>query len=215
MRRVRSKDTKPELFVRRLVSGMGFRYRLNSKTLPGHPDLVFSRLKRVIFVHGCFWHGHACEGADLPASILEYWNGKRLRNLARDRRTQRQLRRAGWKSLVKLEGRWKQDNRNRFWWEDPWNNCPCERNPYWQDYTFQSLTLKDCNDLVLIVLLKHSMLSDRRWGFDPHRWRTIETNLIHYFQTTGKDGIKDQRGSIAKLYSVLSVAWVWETLQTY
>ena len=103
MRHVRSKDTKPEIFVSRLVSGMGFHYRRNSKTLSGHPDLVFSRLKKVIFVHGCFWHGHDCKAADLPASNLEYWNGKRLRNVARDRRIQRELRQAAWKSLVVWE----------------------------------------------------------------------------------------------------------------
>ena len=72
MRRVRSKDTKPEIFIRRLVSDMGFRYRLNSDLLPGHPDLVFSRLHKVIFVHGCFWHGHSCKAGTFPASNRLY-----------------------------------------------------------------------------------------------------------------------------------------------
>ncbi|MGA2983705.1 MAG: DNA mismatch endonuclease Vsr [Terriglobia bacterium] len=103
MRRVRSRDTKPELFIRQLVSEMGFRYRLNSKTLPGHPDLVFRRLHKVIFVHGCFWHLHSCEAANQPASNRAYWEEKRLRNVARDRRAQAKLRRSGWKSLVVWE----------------------------------------------------------------------------------------------------------------
>ena len=103
MRRVRSKGTTPELLVRKVVTRMGFRYRLNLKTLPGHPDLVFSRLHRVIFVHGCFWHGHSCKAADLPASNRGYWETKRLRNVARDRRARRELSQHGWKSLVVWE----------------------------------------------------------------------------------------------------------------
>jgi DNA mismatch endonuclease (patch repair protein) len=103
MRRVRSKDTKPELFIRRLVSRMGYRYGVHSDRLPGHPDLVFSRLHKVIFVHGCFWHGHSCNGAALPSSNREYWMRKRLRNVTRDRRARRELRRAGWRSLVVWE----------------------------------------------------------------------------------------------------------------
>ncbi|MCL5006412.1 MAG: DNA mismatch endonuclease Vsr [Acidobacteria bacterium] len=103
MRRVRSKDTKPERFVRRLVSGMGFRYRLHSENLPGHPDLVFGRLHKVIFVHGCFWHGHSCRAGALPASNREYWENKREKNLARDERARRELKRVGWKSLVVWE----------------------------------------------------------------------------------------------------------------
>ncbi|MGO8736776.1 MAG: very short patch repair endonuclease [Terriglobia bacterium] len=103
MRRVRSHDTKPELFVRQVVSAMGYRYRLNSKTLPGHPDLVFRRSHKVIFVHGCFWHVHSCDAAKQPASNRAYWERKRLRNVARDRRVRGQLRRSGWKSLVVWE----------------------------------------------------------------------------------------------------------------
>ncbi|MGH9446455.1 MAG: very short patch repair endonuclease [Terriglobia bacterium] len=103
MRRVRSKDTKPEIIVRRLVSFMGFRYRLHSKVLSSHPDLVFNRLRKVIFVHGCFWHGHSCRAAQLPASNQAYWKVKRARNTARDRRVQRELNRHGWKCLVVWE----------------------------------------------------------------------------------------------------------------
>jgi DNA mismatch endonuclease, patch repair protein len=103
MRRIQSKGTTPELLVRRLVSGLGYRYGLNSEKLPGHPDLVFSRLRKVIFVHGCFWHGHSCKAADLPASNREYWETKRSRNVARDGRARRELSRHGWKSLVVWE----------------------------------------------------------------------------------------------------------------
>jgi len=109
MRRVRSKHTKPELLVREIVSSMGFRYRLHSETISGHPDLAFSRLHKVIFVHGCFWHGHRCPAGALPASNTEYWNVKRNKNLARDKRTQQALRRAGWKSLVIWECQVKTD----------------------------------------------------------------------------------------------------------
>ncbi|MGA2987636.1 MAG: DNA mismatch endonuclease Vsr [Terriglobia bacterium] len=104
MRRVRSKHTKPEVLVRKLVSSMGFRYRLHSDRISGHPDLAFSRLRKVIFVHGCFWHGHHCPAGTLPGSNADYWIAKRIRNLARDRRTRRALRREGWKSLAKLSG---------------------------------------------------------------------------------------------------------------
>ena len=100
MRRVRSEGTEPEVVVRNLVSGMGFRYRLHSKTLLGHPDLVFSRLHKVIFVHGCFWHGHSCKGGELPASNQTYWKNKRIKDVTRDRRIRRELRRLGWKSLL-------------------------------------------------------------------------------------------------------------------
>jgi len=103
MRRVHSRDTKPELVVRRLVSSMGLRYRLHSKSLSGHPDLVFGRLHKVIFVHGCFWHGHYCPAATLPESNKEYWEAKRSRNVIRDKRVLRALRRAGWKALVLWE----------------------------------------------------------------------------------------------------------------
>jgi DNA mismatch endonuclease (patch repair protein) len=103
MRRVRSKDTKPEIAVRALVSDMGFRYRLHSEKLSGHPDLVFSRLHKVIFVHGCFWHGHSCRAADLPASNRDYWRAKRTRNEKRDTRVRKELRQLGWKSLVVWE----------------------------------------------------------------------------------------------------------------
>ena len=104
MRAVRGVDTKPEVAVRRLVHALGFRYRLHVRKLPGAPDLVFPRLKRVIFVHGCFWHRHRCEaGRSTPASRVEYWQAKFAANQRRDRRSRRQLRALGWEVLVLWE----------------------------------------------------------------------------------------------------------------
>ena len=87
MSRVRGKDTKPELLVRRLVHGMGYRYRLHRRDLPGTPDLVFPGRRKVIFVHGCFWHRHpdpACKLARLPKSRTDFWLPKLEGNRARD-----------------------------------------------------------------------------------------------------------------------------------
>jgi DNA mismatch endonuclease (patch repair protein) len=86
MSRVHSKDTQPELFVRALVHSMGYRYRLHQKKLAGCPDLVFARRKKVIFVHGCFWHRHGCPAATLPKSNRNYWELKQNRNAARDQK---------------------------------------------------------------------------------------------------------------------------------
>jgi len=104
MARVRSQDTKPELVVRRLVHAMGHRYQLYQSSLPGKPDLVFPRLSKVIFVHGCFWHGHDCRaGRNRPRSNFAYWDAKLLRNQRRDAANRRALRRIGWKALVLWE----------------------------------------------------------------------------------------------------------------
>ena len=106
MRRIRSEGMKPELLVRRLLSEMGYRYRLNRKDLPGKPDLVFPGLRKVIFVHGCFWHSHAtktCVDAHLPKSNRRYWLPKLLANKARDARNRRVLRSSGWGVLVLWE----------------------------------------------------------------------------------------------------------------
>jgi DNA mismatch endonuclease (patch repair protein) len=101
MARVRSKDTAPELVVRRLVFAMGYRYRLHSKRLPGRPDLVFAGLRKVIFVHGCFWHRHrGCALARLPKSRTEFWVPKLEANRKRDERDKRALVRGGWKVLM-------------------------------------------------------------------------------------------------------------------
>jgi DNA mismatch endonuclease (patch repair protein) len=103
MRQVRSRNTSPEVRVRKIVHGLGYRYSLNSKKLPGCPDVVLTRLKTVIFVHGCFWHGHDCEAATLPETNREYWTSKQNRNRTRDRRAARELREAGWRVLVVWE----------------------------------------------------------------------------------------------------------------
>src|SRR5689334_24657208 len=100
MRRVHSRDTGPELAVRKLVHGMGYRYRLYSPDLPGRPDLVFAARKKAIFVHGCFWHRHRCPCATLPKSNRAYWERKQDRNAMRDKQHVRELRRAGWKTLI-------------------------------------------------------------------------------------------------------------------
>lgn len=101
MQAVKSKDTKPELLVRRLVHAKGYRYRLHSNNLPGKPDLVLSGRKKVIFVHGCFWHGHDCaRGARIPKTSQDYWIGKVKRNRDRDCAVQKKLLEIGWASLV-------------------------------------------------------------------------------------------------------------------
>ncbi|MET2524970.1 very short patch repair endonuclease [Ralstonia pseudosolanacearum] len=101
MSRVRSKDTTPELTVRRLLHRLGYRYRLHAAHLPGKPDLVFPARKKIIFVHGCFWHGHAgCKYARTPSSRIEFWREKIDRNRHRDQRNQRELSELGWDVLV-------------------------------------------------------------------------------------------------------------------
>lgn len=97
MARVRSRDTKPEMLVRQIVHSCGYRYRLHCSYLPGTPDLVFRRLQKVIFVHGCFWHAHAgCRNNRLPKSRKKYWSLKIARNRERDTRNLRALKRLGW-----------------------------------------------------------------------------------------------------------------------
>ena len=106
MRRIRSKDTKPEMLVRRLVHGMGFRYRLHGLDLPGKPDLVFTSRRKVIFVHGCFWHMHGdprCSGRREPQSNQEYWKPKLARNRQRDAEHLAALESAGWSVLTVWE----------------------------------------------------------------------------------------------------------------
>lgn len=101
MRRIRSINTKPEMVVRRLVYGLGVRYRLHVKGLPGKPDLVFRGRKKVIFVHGCFFHQHAkCSDGRMPKSRIDYWIPKLTRNKSRDRLNRAALTRLGWRSLV-------------------------------------------------------------------------------------------------------------------
>jgi len=101
MSRISAKDMKPELAVRRLIYGMGYRYRLHRRDLPGKPDMTFGPRRKVIFVHGCFWHRHPeCRLARLPKSRLDYWLPKLNGNRARDLRNQEVLRQEGWDVLV-------------------------------------------------------------------------------------------------------------------
>ena len=104
MARIRSRNTSPEMIVRHLVYEMGFRYRLHVAYLPGKPDLVFSRLRKIIDVRGCFWHQHrGCIDSHIPKSRLEYWQPKLERNKKRDKLNQRKLRAEGWTTLTLWE----------------------------------------------------------------------------------------------------------------
>jgi DNA mismatch endonuclease (patch repair protein) len=104
MRAVKSGDTTPELAVRSLAHRMGYRFRLRLKDLPGKPDLVFPRMRKAIFVHGCFWHGHDCaRGARVPKRNRDYWVKKIKRNKERDNAARQALRRAGWRVAVVWE----------------------------------------------------------------------------------------------------------------
>jgi len=112
MARVRSKNSRPELFVRKLVFALGYRYRLHAKNLPGHPDLVFRRLRKVIFVHGCFWHRHSsCALARLPKSRPEFWVPKLEGNRKRDEKNRRALAKEGWTVLTIWECQLKSSQR--------------------------------------------------------------------------------------------------------
>jgi DNA mismatch endonuclease (patch repair protein) len=104
MRAIRSTGMKPEMLVRRLVHGLGYRYRLHGHDLPGRPDLVFAPRRKIIFVHGCFWHQHAgCKLAHAPRSNISYWRPKLARNVARDAAHLSALKKNGWKVLVVWE----------------------------------------------------------------------------------------------------------------
>lgn len=101
MSKVRGKDTKPEVLVRSLVHRMGFRFRLHNAKLPGKPDIVLKKHRKIIFVHGCFWHQHpGCKHADRPTSNVDYWNRKLDRTIERDKNTMRSLKKNGWKVLI-------------------------------------------------------------------------------------------------------------------
>lgn len=97
MARVRQRDTKPEMAVRKAAHALGFRFRLQRRDLPGRPDIVFPRLGKVLFVHGCFWHSHpGCRWATVPKTRTEYWDAKLAANRARDERVERELAARGW-----------------------------------------------------------------------------------------------------------------------
>lgn len=103
MRRIRSKDTTPELLLRRELHSLGYRYLLHDKRLPGRPDLVFPKYNLVVQVRGCFWHGHTCHDGHLPKTRKSYWHNKRLSNMRRDRKTDRSLRQLGWSVVTVWE----------------------------------------------------------------------------------------------------------------
>ncbi len=114
MASIRGKDTGPERAVRSLVHGMGYRYRLHVRDLPGRPDLVFPSLAKVIFVHGCFWHRHRCRAGQVTcATNVEFWRKKFEGNVRRDRTHVRELRILGWETLIVWE----------CWLRDPDNVC--------------------------------------------------------------------------------------------
>ena len=104
MRRIRDKNTTPEMAVRKMLHSLGYRYRLHVKELPGKPDLVFPSRRCILMVHGCFWHGHkGCRESRMPQSNQDYWVAKLEKNYARDRVHLRALRRLGWRVMVVWE----------------------------------------------------------------------------------------------------------------
>ncbi len=111
MSRIRSRDTVPEMIVRRLLFSMGYRYRVNSKDLPGKPDIVFTRKRKVIFVHGCFWHRHAnCRYATMPNTNTNFWHAKFNRTKERDKENYQSLKLMGWEYIVIWECKIKKGN---------------------------------------------------------------------------------------------------------
>ena len=100
MSRIRGRDTKPEMLVRRGLHARGLRYRLHDRTLPGRPDLVFPKYHTAVFVHGCFWHAHGCALSKLPATRQDFWRVKFEGNAARDKRAVEALQTDGWRVLV-------------------------------------------------------------------------------------------------------------------
>ena len=103
MSRIKGKDTAPERLVRSVLHRRGFRFRLHRADLPGKPDIVLSSLRTVVFVNGCFWHGHRCQRGRKPASNTKYWDAKLERNRRRDRLNSARLRRLGWRPIVLWE----------------------------------------------------------------------------------------------------------------
>lgn len=104
MSRIRGRDTKPEIVVRSLLHGLGYRFRLHIRTLPGTPDIVLPRHRKIVLVHGCFWHMHRCRyGRVVPKTNATFWQQKRDGNRQRDRRSVAAMRRMGWEVLVVWE----------------------------------------------------------------------------------------------------------------
>jgi DNA mismatch endonuclease (patch repair protein) len=118
MSRIKGKDTRPELLVRRFLYSQGFRYRVNAKWLPGSPDIVLKKYRTVIFIHGCFWHGHKCLEGRTPKTRTDYWEEKFRKNQERDQRVRRELKERGWNTLIV--------------WE-------CQLNPNLREKTFEEI----------------------------------------------------------------------------
>ena len=114
MSRIRGKDTKPEMVVRRFLFGMGYRYRVNDARLPGKPDIVLPKYKTVIFIHGCFWHGHkACRYFVIPKTRKQFWINKIESNRDRDKINTRKLKKTGWRVIEVWECGLKANKVNR------------------------------------------------------------------------------------------------------
>lgn len=112
MSQIRSTNSKPEIMVRKYLFSKGLRYRKNVKTLPGKPDIVLPKYKTIVFVNGCFWHGHKnCKYFVMPKSNIEFWNEKISRNISRDEEIHRKLSAAGWNVIVVWECELKKDKR--------------------------------------------------------------------------------------------------------
>ena len=98
---IKNKNTSPEILVRKTLFRLGFRYKINDKSLPGSPDIVLPKYKTIIFVHGCFWHGHAqCDKSIIPKTNLDFWKLKIVKNKKRDRKVKSDLRKLGWKLII-------------------------------------------------------------------------------------------------------------------
>lgn len=128
MSKILSNETKPEILVRKYLFSEGFRYRKNVKGLPGKPDIVLVKYKTVIFVNGCFWHGHNCKAAKLPKSNTEFWSEKIQTNVERDRRNKREIKKLGFKVITV--------------WQ-----CKLKNNKV-KEKTFESLVLKIRNNFI-------------------------------------------------------------------
>ena len=100
MARIHGKNTKPEIIVRKFLFSHGLRYRNNVKRLPGSPDIVLPKYKIVIFIHGCFWHGHSCRQGHLPNSNVDFWRDKIIKNQERDQRKIKELEQLNWTVIV-------------------------------------------------------------------------------------------------------------------
>lgn len=116
MSKISGKETKPEILVRKFLFSRGYRFRKNAKELPGKPDIVLPKYKTIIFVHGCFWHGHSCKRGTLPESNREFWQEKINKNIERDSRNILQLKEKGWSVIIiwQCEMKNKEDKEIRF-----------------------------------------------------------------------------------------------------